>query len=211
MRLHKRLFDLLCTVPGVILLAPAMLVVAALIWLDDRGPIFFRQERVGLRGNAFRIWKFRTMVVDAERRGAQFAVGRDPHITRIGAWLRRTKLDELPQLFNLLAGEMSLVGPRPELPHYVNQYTDAQRRVLELTPGITDPASIKYRDEPEVLAQAADPEATYVSEIMPEKIRLSLDYAARASVLRDIGVIVATLANILRARSRPLRERIGTP
>jgi lipopolysaccharide/colanic/teichoic acid biosynthesis glycosyltransferase len=192
MRLGKRVFDLLLTVPGLLLLCPVFAVVAFAVWLGDRGPVFFRQERVGWRGVPFRMWKFRTMRVDAERMGPQLTVGRDPRITRVGAWLRRTKVDELPQLLNVLTGEMSLVGPRPEVERYVELYTEDQARVLELVPGITDPASIAFRDESEVLALEADPERAYVERIMPEKIRLNLAYAERSSVLTDLVVILRT-------------------
>jgi lipopolysaccharide/colanic/teichoic acid biosynthesis glycosyltransferase len=194
----KRLFDLCWTVFGLVLLAPWFLLFALLVWLDDHGPVFFRQERIGQEGKPFRMWKFRTMVVNAEALGKQITVGRDPRITRVGALLRKSKMDELPQLFNVLAGEMSLVGPRPEVPRYVREYTPEQRRVLALMPGITDPASIKYRDESEVLDAAPDPERTYLDEVMPEKIRLNLDYAAHATVWSDFGVILQTLARIVR-------------
>ncbi len=196
MRGSKRAFDLFWTLPGLVALSPLLLLVAALIRREDGGPVFFRQQRVGGGGRPFRIWKFRTMVVDAERRGGQLTVGRDPRITRTGHWLRKCKLDELPQLLNVLAGEMSLVGPRPEVERYVALYTPEQRRVLDLAPGITDPASIRYRDENEVLATAADPEATYVQQIMPEKIRLNLEYAARANLATDFMVILKTLGGL---------------
>ena len=194
----KRAFDLACTLPGVTLLSPLLLVVAALIKCNDGGPVFYRQQRIGRDGVPFRMWKFRTMVVDAEKRGLPLTVGHDPRITRVGAWLRALKLDELPQLFNVLAGEMSLVGPRPEVNKYVAYYTEAQRRVLALTPGITDPASIRYRDENDLLAQAADPERLYIERIMPEKIRLNLEYAACANCGRDFGVILRTLGILTR-------------
>ncbi len=194
----KRLFDLFWALLGLLLLAPLLLAVAVAIRLDDGGPAFFRQRRVGRGGRPFRIWKFRTMVQNAEALGGQITVGGDPRITRVGRWLRRTKLDELPQLFNVLAGEMSLVGPRPEVPRYVARYTPAQRRVLDLPPGITDPASIKYRDENAVLARAADPDRAYVDEIMPEKLRLNLAYADRRSLAGDVVVILHTLARLLR-------------
>jgi len=196
MRWSKRLFDLFWTILGLLVLWPLFLLVALLIKLDDGGPVFFRQERVGYKGRLFRIWKFRTMVVDAEKIGKPLTVGRDPRITRVGYWLRKFKLDELPQLFNVLAGEMSLVGPRPEVPKYVALYTPGQRRVLDLVPGITDPASIKYRDESEILARSPDPERTYVEEIMPEKIRLNLEYAERATVWSDFIVILCTLLRV---------------
>jgi lipopolysaccharide/colanic/teichoic acid biosynthesis glycosyltransferase len=192
----KRTFDLFGAGLGVVLLAPLLALLALLIKIGDGGPVFFRQERVGYRGRPFRIWKFRTMVPDAEARGLPLTVGRDPRVTRIGAWLRRLKLDELPQLFNVLVGDMSLVGPRPEVPRYVASYSVAERRVLELLPGITDNASIRYAQESTMLAAAADPERLYVDEIVPAKIQLNLAYAARATIWTDVGVILATLRRL---------------
>jgi lipopolysaccharide/colanic/teichoic acid biosynthesis glycosyltransferase len=198
MTMAKRCFDLWWTVLGLVLLCPLFLLIALVIWLDDRGPVFYRQVRVGRNGMPFRIWKFRTMTVNADRIGAALTVGRDPRITRIGHWLRASKLDELPQLFNVLTGEMSLVGPRPEVPDYVAHYTTEQQPVLVLIPGITDPASITYRDESEVLGAAEDPQRLYLQEIMPAKIRLNLDYAERANVFTDFTVILHTFARIVR-------------
>ena len=153
----KRVLDLAVAGAGVVLLSPLFLVLAAVVKTGDGGPVFFRQERVGYQGRPFRMWKFRTMVSDAETRGLPLTVGRDARVTRVGAWLRRLKLDELPQLFNVLVGDMSLVGPRPEVPRYVASYGAAERRVLELVPGLTDEASIRYADESARLATAADP------------------------------------------------------
>lgn len=189
----KRAFDLFWSSVGLLLLWPAFLLIALLIKLEDRGPVFFRQRRVGWCGAAFRMWKFRTMVVDAEQNGPALTVGRDPRITRVGHWLRATKVDELPQLLNVWAGEMSLVGPRPEVQKYVDLYTEDQRRVLELKPGITDLASVKYRRESELLAASDDPDRTYVNEVMPEKIQINLEYAAQASLWGDFRVILMTL------------------
>lgn len=191
--LAKRLFDFFWATLGLLLLWPLFLLVALLSKLEDRGPVFFRQERIGWRGQPFYMWKFRTMVVDAERYGPSITVGRDPRITRIGHWLRRSKIDELPQLMNVWLGEMSLVGPRPEVPVYVGMYSEEQRRVLDLRPGITDLASVKFRWESELLAASDDPNRTYVDEIMPEKIRINLSYAAKANLLRDFQVILMTL------------------
>lgn len=199
----KRAFDLCCTLPGLALLSPLLLAIAAVIKLDDGGPVFYRQERIGKDGVPFRMWKFRTMVVDADKRGLQLTVGHDPRITRAGEWLRALKLDELPQLFNVVSGEMSLVGPRPEVAKYVALYSEAQRRVLTLIPGITDPASIRYRDENDLLAQASDPERLYIETIMPEKIRLNLEYAATATCRRDFGVILGTLGILTRHAPSP--------
>lgn len=189
----KRVFDLFWSTFGLLLLWPLFLGVSFLIKMEDRGPVFFRQRRVGWRGNPFRIWKFRTMVVDAEHKGSALTVGRDPRVTKVGCWLRATKLDELPQLLNVWIGEMSLVGPRPEVQKYVDLYTEDQRRVLELKPGITDLASIKYRCESELLASAEDPERIYVEVVMPEKIQINMEYAAKASLWRDLRVVLLTL------------------
>jgi lipopolysaccharide/colanic/teichoic acid biosynthesis glycosyltransferase len=186
--------DVCSSLVGLIVLAPLFVLVGIAIAIEGRGdPVFFAQERVGRNGVGFRMWKFRTMSVGAERRGAQLTVGADPRITSVGRWLRRFKLDELPQLVNVLRGEMSLVGPRPEVPRYVTLYTEAQRAVLRLVPGITDPASIRYRNEAAELARAADPERFYIDEIMPEKIRLNLEYAARATSWSDVLVVFSTV------------------
>jgi lipopolysaccharide/colanic/teichoic acid biosynthesis glycosyltransferase len=194
----KRIFDLICVIPGLIILSPLFLVIACGIKLTDNGPVFFKQERVGYKGRTFTILKFRTMVVEAEKIGGQLTVGKDSRITGVGFLLRKTKLDELPQIINVLKGEMSLVGPRPEVPKYASLYSDTQRRVLDIMPGITDPASIEYRNENEVLAGADDPERVYIQEIMPEKIRINLEYARNASILNDISVILRTLSAILK-------------
>ncbi|MGH7264838.1 MAG: sugar transferase [Candidatus Rokuibacteriota bacterium] len=194
----KRAFDVVGAGVGVVLLAPLLALLALLVKAEDGGPVFFRQERVGYRGRPFRIWKFRTMVPDAESRGLPLTVAGDPRVTRIGAWLRRLKLDELPQLFNVLVGDMSLVGPRPEVPRYVASYSADERRVLELVPGVTDEASIRYADENTMFTGAADPERQYVGEILPDKIRINLAYSARATVWTDVGVILATVRRLLR-------------
>ena len=192
----KRLLDLAAATAGVVVLSPLFLIVALLVRRDG-GPAFFRQLRVGRGGVPFRMWKFRTMVPDAESRGPQLTAAGDGRITPVGGRLRRYRLDELPQLFNVIAGEMSLVGPRPEVPRYVALYRGDQRRVLDLIPGITDPASIAYRDEGALLAGADDPERHYAEHIMPEKIRLNLQYAARASVWTDLGVLWRTVTTLL--------------
>jgi lipopolysaccharide/colanic/teichoic acid biosynthesis glycosyltransferase len=193
MRISKRLFDLVCAILGLIILAPFFLIVAVLIKITDKGPIFFRQERVGYKGQLFKIWKFRTMIIDAEKQGGQLTIGDDKRITPIGRFLRKTKLDELPQLINVVLGEMSFVGPRPEVPKYVNLYNEAQKRVLELMPGITDPASMKYRNENELLATSDNPENTYIKEIMPEKISINLEYGLNANLITDFSVIIKTI------------------
>lgn len=189
----KRLFDLFWSLLGLVLLSPLLVLVAIAVRLEDGGPVFFRQVRIGQQGRPFRIWKFRTMVVDAERQGRSITVGEDPRITRIGRFLRNTKLDEIPQLLNVAVGEMSLVGPRPEVPRYVELYSEAQRAILGLRPGITDLASIKYRHESELLAESADPDQTYIQLLLPDKIRINLAYASRAGLWSDFLVILATL------------------
>jgi len=200
MTLAKRSLDLVGAAAGLLLLTPLLVLVALLIKAADGGPVFFRHERVGYRGRRFRMWKFRTMVPDAETRGLPLTVGQDARVTRPGAWLRRLKLDELPQLLNVLVGDMTLVGPRPEVPRYVGSYSADQRRVLELVPGLTDEASLRYADESRILAAAADPQLVYVREIVPDKIRLNLAYAARATVWTDVRVILATLLQLFWAR-----------
>jgi lipopolysaccharide/colanic/teichoic acid biosynthesis glycosyltransferase len=196
-----RAFDLFFALVGLIVLAPLMVVVALAIALTSKGPVFFQQERVGLGGRPFRIIKFRTMRVDAERLGGLLTVGHDPRITRVGAFLRASKLDELPQLINVLRGDMALVGPRPEVPRYVALYSAEQRRVLEVRPGITDPASIEYRDESALLAAAADPERWYVEEVMPHKLAINLAYLRQRTLPSDVGVIFATLARLAGRRA----------
>lgn len=196
----KRLVDLVIAIPGVIALGPVFAIAAAAVKLESHGPVLFRQERIGKDGHPFRILKFRSMVVDAEQRGPPLTSGGDPRITRVGRWLRATKVDELPQLLNVIAGEMSLVGPRPEVSKYVELYSESQRRVLVLVPGITDPASIRFSDESSLLASFADPERAYVEQIMPEKIRLNLEYAANATWRSDLQVILATVLKIVRRK-----------
>lgn len=191
----KRLFDLVWALVGLLLLWPVFLLIAGLIRLDDGGPVFYRQERVGLGGRPFRIWKFRTMVANAEQLGTLLTVAADPRLTRVGRWLRRVKLDELPQLFNVVTGDMSLVGPRPEVPRYVAHYSAEQRSVLNLVPGITDPAAVANWDESAALA-GADPERAYLERLLPEKISLSLEYARRATVRSDFVVILKTIGKV---------------
>lgn len=192
----KRLFDVLCAACGLLLLAPLLLLVALWVRLDSAGPALFCQTRVGRFGVPFTIHKFRTMRVEP---GAVITVGVDPRITRAGRLLRASKLDELPQLWDVLRGAMSFVGPRPELAHYVDLYpTDMRQRVLAVRPGITDPASLAFSHEAELLAAASDPEREYREVILPAKLRLSADYAARASLFTDLALILRTLSRVLR-------------
>jgi lipopolysaccharide/colanic/teichoic acid biosynthesis glycosyltransferase len=197
----KRLFDIVVAIGGLLVFGLPMIAIALWIRLDSAGPVFFRQARVGRHGRLFRIHKFRTMVADAAARGPAVTVGADPRITRAGAWLRRSKLDELPQLFDVLAGDMSIVGPRPEVPQYVALYPPALReRVLSVRPGITDPVSLRYADEGAMLARAADPEREYREVVLPAKLQEAAAYAARATLWSDLGVIGRTLALMMRAR-----------
>ena len=195
----KRLFDLLVATVALVLLAPLLAAVALWIKLDSQGPVLFRQQRVGRHGRLFSIHKFRTMVADAPQRGPQITVGNDPRITRAGACLRRAKLDELPQLIDVLAGRMSLVGPRPELPAYVAQYpAELRDKVLAVRPGITDPVSLEFADESALLARAADPEREYVEVLLPKKLRAAAAYAQQATLWTDLQVIGRTLALLAR-------------
>lgn len=194
----KRAFDILIAGLGIILLLPIIVFISFLIVILDGRPIFFRQERVGYKGKTFKIYKFRTMVVNAEAAGCKITIDGDDRITRLGEWLRHYKLDELPQLFNVITGEMSLVGPRPEVSEYVERYSDNQRAVLELIPGITDPASIEFRSEAAQLGCVEDPEREYLERIVPEKIRLNLEYAEQSSRGTDFIVLVRTIWSLLR-------------
>lgn len=192
----KRALDLIAAVLATALLSPLFAAIAIWIKLDSRGPVFFRQVRVGQFGKCFRIMKFRTMVVDAEDRGPQLTIGSDRRVTRSGQSLRRSKLDELPQLLNVMKGEMSLVGPRPEVPRYVELYSEEQRQILAFKPGITSPASIASRDEGKLLARQPDPEHFYCAELMPAKIREDLSYAQRATMWSDCAMIAKTVFRI---------------
>jgi len=195
----KRCFDLLLAATGMLLLAPLMLVIAAWIKLDSPGPVFFRQERVGRFGKPFRIHKFRTMMHRPPGEGREITVGDDPRITRVGRWLRGTKLDELPQLLDVLRGSMSIVGPRPEVPRYVALYPPALRdKVLSVRPGITDFASLHFRRESELLARAADPDREYVDVVMPEKLRHAARYVDEASFTTYLRLIARTLLALVR-------------
>ena len=194
----KRLFDLLAAGAGLLVLAPLFALLALLITLDSSGPVFYRQWRVGLHGRHFRIFKFRTMSVDQAPGAAEITVAGDSRITRTGGWLRRWKLDELPQLIDVLRGTMSLVGPRPEVPRYVAHYPPALReRALAVRPGITDPASLEFIDEATLLAQAADPEREYIEVILPAKLRRAADYAESASLATDVALLWRTLRVLL--------------
>lgn len=189
----KRAFDITCSGVGLLVLWPVGLLIGLLIKVTDRGPIFYGQTRVGQFGKPFRIWKFRSMVVNADKLGVPLTKDEDPRITWIGRFLRKAKFDELPQLWNVLAGDMSFVGPRPEMPRYVERYTQEQREILKFKPGITDVATMLFRNEEALLRGTGDVEGFYLNYCLPKKIELNLQYAQRASVLRDIWVIVQTL------------------
>ena len=194
----RRIFDATAAAAGLVVLSPLFLVLSVAIRRDSPGPVFFRQERVGRGGVPFRIYKFRTMRTGSEAEGRQLTVGSDARITRIGAFLRRSKIDELPQLINVVKGDMALVGPRPEVPRYVAHYDERQRRVLNVRPGITDPASLEYRQESDLLARADDPDRVYLEEVMPTKLAMNLDYLEDRTLASDIGVILKTLVRITR-------------
>lgn len=190
----KRLFDLICATISLILLAPLFLVIALWIKVDGPGPVFFRQERVGRFGQPFRIFKLRTMVADAEAKGPLVSLAQDARVTRGGAYLRKYKLDELPQLINVLRGEMSFVGPRPEVPKYVAHYPPEVRDiVLSVRPGLTDYAAIEFRNEADFLKEQSDPELFYLREILPEKLKLYQKYVENRSFLTDIKLILRTI------------------
>ncbi len=194
----KRLFDIVASFSGLLLLSPLFLFLALWIVLDSRGGVFYRQARVGRYRKDFRLWKFRTMRPDSDKKGLLTVGGRDPRVTRAGYFLRKYKLDELPQLINVLTGDMSLVGPRPEVRKYVNMYTPEQLRVLDVRPGITDYASIEYSDENDLLAKSSDPEKTYIEEIMPAKLKLNTKYIEEKSFATDVKLIFRTIGKIVK-------------
>ncbi len=197
--MSKRLFDLVVASLALLLLSPLLLAVALWIKLDSPGPVFFRQQRVGRHGVPFAIHKFRSMRVDAPLQGPPLTVGADPRITRAGAFLRRTRIDELPQFIDVLRGCMSLVGPRPEVPRYVAHYPSALRdRVLAVRPGITDPASLDFIDEAILLAAAVDAEREYIEHILPRKLQSAAAYAERATLATDLGVLARTAVALWR-------------
>lgn len=188
----KRVFDILASGVGLLLLSPLFLLVAVWIKLDSPGPVFYRQVRVGRYNRDFRIFKFRSMRVGSDKGSLVTIGGRDPRVTRSGYFIRKFKIDELPQLINVFIGDMSLVGPRPEVRHYVDYWTKEQLHVLDVRPGITDPASIKFRNENELLEKAEDPEKYYIEVIMQEKLRLYLEYVEKQSFWYDLKLIFQT-------------------
>ena len=192
----KRAFDIVCSLLGLIVLRPLLLVVSLLVAVTSPGGVFFRQERIGKGGKPFRIFKFRSMRKDNV--GLKITTGNDSRITPVGRFLRKSKIDELPQLINVLVGDMSFVGPRPEVADYVDLYTPYQRQVLLVRPGITGLASIRFRNENDLLTASADPNRTYIEEIMPRKIDLDLEYIPHASVFYDIKLIFQTFAVVIK-------------
>ena len=193
-----RFFDFILSLVGLVVLAPIFIVLATWIKIDSKGPVFYKQVRVGQNGIDFGLFKFRSMVVDADKKGLITVGGRDPRITRSGYFIRKYKLDELPQLINVLVGDMSLVGPRPEVRKYVNLYTDEQQKVLSVKPGITDYASIEYMDENEILGKSSDPEKTYIEDIMPEKIKYNMKYINNKNLFEYFKIILLTVLKIVR-------------
>ncbi|MBP9186824.1 MAG: sugar transferase [Bacteroidia bacterium] len=195
--MFKRIFDIVCSLLGILVLSPVFVVLWVAIKLESKGSAFFLQTRVGKNNIDFKLYKFRSMYLDAESRG-QLTVGmRDPRITKVGYYLRKFKLDELPQLINVIKGDMSLVGPRPEVRKYVQLYSPQQLKVLTIRPGITDYASIQFINENELLANAENPEEYYINNIMPEKLELNLQYINNSYPLKDLGLILKTLIKII--------------
>ncbi len=194
----KRLFDILASLTGIIILFPFFLVISLMMIVSCGFPIFYLQTRVGLHGRDFKLFKFRTMHKDSDKKGLLTVGGRDPRVTAIGYYLRKYKLDELPQLVNVLLGTMSLVGPRPEVRKYVDMYTKEQQQVLQAKPGITDFASLEYINENELLAKSTDPEQTYIQEIMPAKLALNMKYIQQQGLGVDLKIIFNTIAKIIK-------------
>ena len=193
----KRIFDIILSLFGLIILLPFMLIIAIFIKLDSKGTIFFKQVRVTKNGREFKIFKYRTMRVGSDKY-SQITVGKDNRITKIGSFLRKYKLDEIPQLINVFIGDMSLVGPRPEVPKYVALYTDEQKEILKVRAGITDYASIEFSNENDLLALEKDPEKAYIEKVMPKKIELNKKYLSEISILTDIRIILLTIKKILK-------------
>lgn len=208
-KLTKRTFDFLVSGLALLLLSPLFATIAVLIKLDSKGPVFYRGERVGKDGKTFKIFKFRSMVSDAEKRGGPSTSDSDPRLTRVGIYIRKFKLDELSQLINVFLGDMSLVGPRPEVRGYVDMYTEQEKIILTVCPGITDWASIRFHNEGEIIANSgmADPEEAYLRLIRPEKLRLQLKYVNEQSFFMDLKILVLTLIQLARTRGVQMRPR----
>jgi lipopolysaccharide/colanic/teichoic acid biosynthesis glycosyltransferase len=194
----KRTFDIFFSFTGIVILSPVFIIISLIIVLDSRGGVFFFQKRVGRNNKDFYLFKFRTMHKNADKKGLLTVGSQDKRITHFGYFLRKYKLDELPQLLNVLIGNMSFIGPRPEVRKYVDLYNEEQRKVLSVKPGITDVASIEYFNENELLGKSENPEQTYINEVMPAKIRLNLQYIATRNFVKDIGIIFKTLSLIFK-------------
>lgn len=193
----KRLFDIVASGLGLVVLSPVFAVLAIWIKADSKGPVFYRQTRVGRDNKDFRLFKFRSMRPDSDKLGLITVGGHDPRVTRSGYYIRKYKLDEFPQLINVFKGDMSLVGPRPEVRKYVDMYTPEQMRVLSVRPGITSLASIRYRNENDILAAAEDPDRCYIEKVMPDKLNIDLEYVDRATLWTDIKLILSTFKEIV--------------
>lgn len=192
----KRAFDLFFSVSGIVILSPLLIMFSLIIKLSSEGEVFFKQERVGRDGKRFKIYKFRTMVKDAESKGKKITVGKDKRITKIGHFLRKYKLDELPQLINIIKGDMSFVGPRPEVPEYVEYYTEKQKEILKVKPGITDYASIYFSNESELLGEVNNPDEFYIKHILPYKIKLNQKYINNINIIHDLKLIFMTILKV---------------
>ena len=197
-RVLKRIFDFVSSVIALLLFLPFLIIISLLIIIESRGGVFYRQVRVGRNGREFKIYKFRSMRTGADKEG-RITIGNDKRVTRVGKFLRKTKLDEIPQLFNVVIGQMSIVGPRPEVPEYVRLYNDEQRKALAVKPGLTDIASLEYINEQEILGRSDDPGLTYIEEVMPAKLKLNLEYIAKRNFFFDLKLIFRTVFKIMRA------------
>lgn len=207
----KRLLDLVLVIPGLLLLSPLLAVVSLRIKLSSPGPILFRQARIGRHGRAFYIYKFRTMVTDKTDHGPKVTASDDPRITPFGRALRQSKLDELPQLLNVLRGDMSLVGPRPQVPRFVAHFSDTQRQVIfSVRPGLTDLATLRYRNEENLLAKCVDPEQLYIQHILPDKLRLNINYVRQQSLIGDLRILLRTMICLLQDRRNATVEPLAT-
>ena len=196
----KRIFDILLSIISIIILSPFFIIIGLIVGLTSRGGIFYRQIRVGKDEKCFKIIKFRTMVTNADKEGLSITVGKDRRITGAGKLLRKIRLDEMPQLFNILIGQMSFVGPRPEVPRYVELYNEEQKKVLKVRPGLTDYAAICFKNENELLAKSSDPEKEYIENIMPEKLKYNAGYIEDMSILTDLRILVLTVWAVLGGR-----------
>jgi len=209
-RVGKRVLDVLCSAVGLLLLSPLLVIVALLVKVTSPGPVLFRQKRVGKNGQLFEILKFRSMKVNAENEGPPITSAGDKRVTVIGAWLRRSKLDELPQFWNVLVGDMSMVGPRPEVPKYVAMFSKEHRALLSVRPGITDPATIEYRHEEEILGMHADPEDFYIHHVLDQKLSVSFEYLSRISFSEDLRLVLQTMLAVLSTKPRTTDSALET-